>query len=54
MLGNPDLRAYLFIIQPSLRILFFHVAHIRKHTRDRVEIWDRRRSLFTTFIFIKT
>ena len=48
MLGNPDLRAYLFIIKPSLRIVFFHVAHFRKPTPDRVEIWDRRRSLFIT------
>ena len=48
MLGNPHLRAYLFIIKPSLRIVFFHVAHIHKPTPDRVEIWDRRRSLFTT------
>jgi hypothetical protein len=53
MLGNPDLRTYIFIIKLSLRILFFHVAHIRKHNRDLVEIWDRRLSLFTISIFRK-
>jgi hypothetical protein len=45
MLGNLDLRSYLSIIKPSLRIAFFYVTHIRKPTPDRVEIWDRRRSL---------
>jgi len=54
MLGNPDLRTYLFIIKPSLRIAFFNVAHIHKPTPDRVEIWDRRRTLFTTSTFRKT
>lgn len=53
MLGKPVLQPYLIITEPSLSNVFSQVAYIRIPSRNRVEIRDGRRSLFSISIFRK-